>query len=381
MAILAPQEFKTKKGRTVSFRNMAANEGAVLNQFMQQIARESQNTYQVPGRLVFSDEEQSVQLQKDIEHTATLNLGVYFQNNLVGALFFYSRQFTHPWAKHIGGFGMMILKEFWGEGIGKELLRMMEEHARPLGITRIEAQVRSFNENGIALYKNAGYQIEGTRRKAAFIDGKFHDEFHIGKLLDEKYPKWTPPTLETERLILRAITLEDAPAIFEYASQETVSRYTLWEPHKTIQDSVSMIKNYCFEHYHQQEPEPFAIVLKSDPSKMIGTAGASWISQKSQCMEMGAALSEKYWGKGIMTEAQSEVMRYCFEEYSRDIHPVNRIQGHCKAENIASAKMIQKTGRQLEAIHRQRVFSKNRFWDMKVYAILRDDWLKTRNGK
>jgi ribosomal-protein-alanine N-acetyltransferase len=75
------------------------------------------------------------------------------------------------------------------------------------------------------------------------------------------------------------------------------------------------------------------------------------------------------------------VIRYCFEEYSNTISPVNRIQAHCKLENVASAKVMEKIGMQFEATHRQRVFSKNRFWDMKVYAILKEDWLKTRKRK
>lgn len=54
-----------------------------------------------------------------------------------------------------------------------------------LGVQRIEAKVRTQNPRGVALYKKAGYQIEGTRRKAALIDGEFRDEYFIAKLLDK----------------------------------------------------------------------------------------------------------------------------------------------------------------------------------------------------
>ena len=380
MAILAPQKFTSKKGRTFTIRSVNASEAVALNQFLQQCGYESNNTYNVPGMIRFTDEQWATRLQKDSDHPLNLFIGVYDQDRLIGDISFY-QTFDHPWAKHIGAFGMMILQDYWGEGIGKELLRLIEVHAKPLGFTRIEAMVRSFNENGIALYKNAGYKIEGTRRQAAFIDGKYHDEFHIGKILHEKYPKWTPPTLTTERLILRAITLEDASAIFEYSSKPILSQLSLWLPHLTLKDSENFIKEYVFKKYDEQLPEPFAITLKSNPSKMIGTSGAWWDSKNSQTMEMGAALSDQYWGQGIMAEAQSEVIRYCFEEYSREVSPVNRIQGRCKAENIQSEKMILKTGRVYEATHRQRVLSKGRFWDMKVFAILKEDWLKNRNSK
>jgi RimJ/RimL family protein N-acetyltransferase len=59
----------------------------------------------------------------------------------------------------------------------------MEEFAKKSGIYKIEAKVRIFNERGLALYKKNGYAIEGTRKKAAFINGQYEDEFFIAKFL------------------------------------------------------------------------------------------------------------------------------------------------------------------------------------------------------
>jgi ribosomal-protein-alanine N-acetyltransferase len=194
--------------------------------------------------------------------------------------------------------------------------------------------------------------------------------------MNENPMNWKPPSLQTERLCLRAIQITDAPAMFEYASNENVARFVLWNAQKTLQDAVSFIEGYAFKNYQSQEPEPFAITLKSDPSKMIGSIGFWWSSKKFQCVEMGFALSEKYWNQGILTEAAQEVIRYAFNEYSEQVSPVNRIQADCKLENTASARVMEKMGMKFEAIHRERVFSKNRFWDMKVYAVLRRDWLR-----
>ena len=381
MAKLAPREFRSKKGKVLSFKTIESSDTDQMISMMQQIAVESQNTNQVPNRNYLTPEERKKQIERMNEHPADLTLGVFFEEKLIGSLFFYTPDFTHPWKKHLGAFGMMILQDFWGEGIGKELLRLMEEHAQSLGISRIEARVRTFNDRGLHLYKSMGYKIEGTHKNAALIDGKSADEYSIAKLINEKFPKWTPPTLETERLILRAITLEDAPAMFQYAQNKNMTKYVMWEPHQSIQDTIKGIHEYFFPKYNHQEPEAFAITLKSNPSLIIGTCGARWESKLHQCMELGATLAEEFWGKGIMTEAQSEVIRYCFEEYSAEVSPVNRIQGHCKAENIGSEKMILKTGRVYEATHRERVFNKNRFWDMKVFAILKSDWLKARKSK
>jgi len=79
---------------------------------------------------------------------------------------------------------MMILQEFWGEGIGKRLLTIMEIHALSIGVSRIEAMVREKNERGIKLYTGMGYQIEGTRRQAVIIAGEAQNEFFIAKILE-----------------------------------------------------------------------------------------------------------------------------------------------------------------------------------------------------
>ena len=77
---------------------------------------------------------------------------------------------------------MMILKDYWGLGIGKELLKIQEAYAVQIGIKRIEAMVRVQNTRGVNLYKKCGYTIEGTRKKAAFLNNKFVDEYFIAKI-------------------------------------------------------------------------------------------------------------------------------------------------------------------------------------------------------
>ena len=102
---------------------------------------------------------------------------------MVGLLGFHTIDAEHPWIKHIGHFGMMVLKDFWGQGVGRRMLEIMEGVAKSAGILRIEALVRIQNTRGVRFYQNAGYQIEGTRRHGALIDGRFQDEYYIAKLL------------------------------------------------------------------------------------------------------------------------------------------------------------------------------------------------------
>jgi len=90
----------------------------------------------------------------------------------------------HPWTRHVGVFGMMVRREYWGRGLGRALMDAMEGHARSVGVLKIEAQVRVENERGLRLYTANGYRIEGRRSRAVKIDGRFQDEFWIAKDLD-----------------------------------------------------------------------------------------------------------------------------------------------------------------------------------------------------
>jgi RimJ/RimL family protein N-acetyltransferase len=129
------------------------------------------------------DDKLKERIEGAIFSSSEFYVGVFDSEEIVGSLQFRTAIPDHPWVKHIGEFGMLILKDYWGQGIGKELLRIMEEFASQIGITRIEAKVRCNNERGIALYQRNGFKIEGMREEGAFIDGKFINEYFIAKLL------------------------------------------------------------------------------------------------------------------------------------------------------------------------------------------------------
>lgn len=88
---------------------------------------------------------------------------------------------------------------------------------------------------------------------------------------------------------------------------------------------------------------------------------------------MGYALAHKYWGKGLMTEAARALLAYAFE--SQDPH---LIMAWCIAENKGSSRVMQKLGMTFEGRLRGRVFRHGKQWDMDSYAILKEEWQRTK---
>ena len=117
------------------------------------------------------------------------------------------------------------------------------------------------------------------------------------------------PELETTRLILRKISLNNIDDIFEYASNPLVGPNAGWKPHDTKTDTEEFVK-YALKKREYGQPGVYAIYYKKN-NKMIGSIEIH--SFKEYKAEIGFVLSPKYWNKGIMTEAAKAVIVYAFE--------------------------------------------------------------------
>ena len=172
------------------------------------------------------------------------------------------------------------------------------------------------------------------------------------------------PTLETERLILRKMVLNDAEAVFAYASNSEVSRYTLWETHRSIEDSRAFLEFATQKYENGGEPD-WGIVYRGNGC-LVGACGlVNWEAEHARA-EVGFVLSREYWGLGLMSEAVRAMLRFGFERMN-----LNRIEARCIAENAASARVMEKAGMVYEGTLRQREYIKGAYRDIKLYAILK----------
>ncbi len=183
----------------------------------------------------------------------------------------------------------------------------------------------------------------------------------------EKYPDLFP-TLITSRLKLREIQESDLDNIFEYASNSDVTPFVIFDTHKTKEDSLSFIE-FAKNEFRNKTSLIWAIELKEE-EKMIGTIDLRGFNNSNRCGEIGYALNKKYWNKGYVTESMKSVIQYGFDQLD-----LNRIESHCEHENFGSWKVMEKCGLKYEGTLREKVFIKNRFRSMKMYSILKQEWM------
>ena len=142
--------------------------------------------------------------------------------------------------------------------------------------------------------------------------------------------------LETERLILRPWTWDDLEDFYEYASIEGLGQMAGWLPHKTIDESRTILDMFI------RGKKVFAIELK-ETGKVIGSFGIEEPDpdpeQELLGRELGYVLHKSYWGQGLMPEAANRVISWCFEELKLDYLTCSHFDW-----NMQSSRVIEKTG-------------------------------------
>ncbi len=182
----------------------------------------------------------------------------------------------------------------------------------------------------------------------------------------EKYPSELP-LIKTNNLLLRKLTLADADDVYAYARIPQVTKYVIWEPHQSKTESENFIQ-LLHELFEKKEQLIWGIEFEPD-KKIVGTIGFNSLSYQHSCAEIGYAISDKYWNKGIATEALKAILKYGFDELE-----LNRQEAHCKEENIASEKVMLRAGMSYEGTLREKIFMKGEFWTMKMFSILRKEY-------
>ena len=142
-------------------------------------------------------------------------------------------------------------------------------------------------------------------------------------------------TIESERLILRPFSIEDAYDMYNgWTSDPEVTKYVKWSVHKNVEETAGLL-SYWELQYDIPERINFAITLKED-GKLIG--GIDVVGYEDGLPIIGYNISRSYWNNGYMTEACNRVLEFLFELG----HSVVRIDA--MVENVASNKVITKCG-------------------------------------
>jgi [ribosomal protein S5]-alanine N-acetyltransferase len=170
-------------------------------------------------------------------------------------------------------------------------------------------------------------------------------------------------TIETQRLILRPFTLEDAEPSFVMNTDPEVMRYLGGVTVNSVDDVREMLQKHTLTDYEKHGFGRFAMIHK-ETQEFMGFVGLKYIEELDE-VDHGYRLIPKFWRQGYGYEASLPCLDFAFEDLG-----LNRIVALANHNNIASISLMKKLGFRYEKdIH---IYGD----DAVYYALNKSDWLE-----
>ncbi len=176
------------------------------------------------------------------------------------------------------------------------------------------------------------------------------------------------PVMESKRLVLRGITVEDAKDLYNYYSDDEVTQYMNINSLDDEEQGKELISGMQ-SRYEKKEIIPWGITFKGE-NRLIGTCYLSDFSMGG-IATLGYDLSKRHWNVGIMTESLKSVIAFGF--YQMGLH---RIQSLVHPENIASIELLEKLDFINEGYLReyQYHYDEKYFRNVFIFSLLKKDF-------
>jgi len=178
--------------------------------------------------------------------------------------------------------------------------------------------------------------------------------------------------LETERLILRNIDLQDIDTFLEYRNDPFVAKYQSWEPTLNRKQVSDFIKD--LQKHKIGEPGKWNQIVWILRKNMVHIGDCALkVQEDNMQAEFGFTLSRNYQGKGYAYEATRALINYGFEKLN-----LHRIFSITDCKNSSAIKLLKNLGMRQEGHFIENIFFKGAWGDEYLFAILQKDW--KRNG-
>lgn len=181
------------------------------------------------------------------------------------------------------------------------------------------------------------------------------------------------PSLETDRLLLRGFTTEDAATVCRLAGDPRISGMCLHIPYPYPEEQAIAWISQHPEWYTDAKQVIFAVCQRKT-DEIIGACGLG-IEQEDARAEIGYWIGVSFQGKGYATEAVRAIIGYGFTALN-----LNKVTASCFCWNTASLHVMKKNGMNEEGLLRRQVKKEEEFEDLIVCGILREEW-EERTGR
>lgn len=179
--------------------------------------------------------------------------------------------------------------------------------------------------------------------------------------------------LKTKRLILRPIQFEDWQELFYGLRNQPEFLYYANKKRASKKQQKQSLENIA-EKYKNLDYYNWVLTQKTD-GKIVGQIVLK-VMEVNQCVEFSYATDNRFCGKGYMTEALDCIINFAINKIK-----VQRIQGGCATQNIASKKVMQKCNMNFEGTLKGYLKLSDGFHDMHMFALTKQDFAQKTEKK
>lgn len=172
----------------------------------------------------------------------------------------------------------------------------------------------------------------------------------------------TFPVLETKRLILRAIELKDADAIFKMRANGRVGAFIPRPLLQSPQSAVELVER-VIKGFENKSIIAWAGEIKHT-GEIIGTCGFNMLDKPNLRAEIGGEMDVQYWGKFYAKEAVEGILKFGLETMG-----LHAIEAKVSPLNKSAVAVLNQLGFVKEAHFKDRIFYNQQFSDMAVYTL------------
>jgi ribosomal-protein-alanine N-acetyltransferase len=172
------------------------------------------------------------------------------------------------------------------------------------------------------------------------------------------------PRLETPRFVLREMTEEDAPSIFEIFSNPDVMEYWSYPPYQSIDQAAELLRRIS-EGIRAGSAIEWGVTERGNEGRPIGKCGFHKWYKDHYRAEIGYAVARSHWGQRVMPEALRAILAFGFERMG-----LHSVEAQLYPENARSVRTLEGLGFVKEGHLRENFFAHGRFGDTLIYSLL-----------
>jgi RimJ/RimL family protein N-acetyltransferase len=142
------------------------------------------------------------------------------------------------------------------------------------------------------------------------------------------------PEIETSRLRLRPVTMDDLDVLHAIWSDPDVARY-LWDGAEVSRELAATVLSSLVRTFRDRDLPNWTAIRAGEPAGYCGLRPLEGTEE----IEVVYSIARPFWGRGLATEAVRATLRYAFEEWE-----LERVVGVANVENVASRRVLEKLG-------------------------------------